>query len=1413
MLARKLWPWLNRGGRHAGPGKAKALSAPPLKGVVERIEGALLVGWAAYADGRTGDVEVRLDGLALTLTVRRVDRLDVAQAIGVAPDGSYGFLITLPPLIWARVPDGGTAVLSVVVDGHELAERFTLSNQSLNDWQYANRVVVATNTDGAVGAVENTRGLVISGWLAEQAAGTSALQLWVGGRGCDAAITPLSSPHHLARRPAGVSGAAFEIELPASIWRWADPAGRIELRVLSSDAELAGSPWMIDASIIGDEVDAQAAADLSMLAARVVQDPAQHQYRALLLLEHAAQAPALQKLKPPQLDRLRALSQRCGLALPAFQHDEPSIASADPALLEASAQWPNHWASVRRLHEGLLADGALPFSVFTGEYQAAAGTEARRLLLHAAMPTLCLQGQLPELSDVVEPKVIELLLASSDAGNLSIAMALTARHATGEDLGTLFWRVRDRIDHGWLNTECLSAAADIVLERHRRGELGAAVVENAVYALLAALQRYGEDHRSRLNDRHLQSCMVKLLWHAPLLADYQSVDIAEHAMRLYGLQPDFWSTAAGLAASSALLREGHEQFLRIAAALNDARPSQRLRLADIESSIEFFRRWANADAESLLCQTAQWLLHPAERHEAETTTECRTAVNALARSNALQWLRLAAFPQHPSTRILDDSQRRGLLKLVTEAGLPGRSLRQATMAMAWNRLRDSLGGGGGSVDAQDRPCAIDDVAAAASALCEARCEWVGLSIGTSAWLEWNRRGVGRRDGAALLSTWMANAINGGDPMSPPAAAVTDALHALKCESASAFDPSFMTWLADAERQLLGRYATQAQTISAALTCPVARLHRPRPSADTLVVIYSCRKYLTTRIPKIRETWGRTLIELGIPYVVLVGDGDDRVEGDVLALNVSDRYEDLPSKTLRMIDWAFNHTDFQHLYKVDDDCYVDVEKLFGDGRHRRYHYYGRRLSREPGSMDRRWHQSKSVTERARNALDKSPEPSVYADGGCGYNLSRFAMATLLQMRHTSRGQRLVRSSFMEDKLVGDLLALGGIELSDHDYHVLIRRRTHPAGVTVNMWDNVFLPSAVTPTVLAHLDGVDDIGSTHENRRSLDLRPAKIWPTYRPPSLRFKANQLELLSPVSRLEHLFAAPVIVVAVARNETLLLPHFLAHYRGLGATHFVIVDNLSDDGSREWLLQQQDVTVYSADTEYRHSNFGVAWQEAVLGAHGLGRWAVLADVDEFLVYRGSPGRNLVELTRSLEAEGADSSMVLMVDMYPQGDLDTADFATNDPFSAAGCHDRRPLLPWCLGAGAYSNSATWLSALRHRLIPGSAPNMYTSQKVALIRYRPWMRFAEGLHYASGVTPARERLAFAHFKYHRGFREKVMQEIARKQHFDNASEYRRYMNMLSEAGGRFFDPALSQQYQGADALMDMLDEQLGPVVPR
>ena len=240
-----------------------------------------------------------------------------------------------------------------------------------------------------------------------------------------------------------------------------------------------------------------------------------------------------------------------------------------------------------------------------------------------------------------------------------------------------------------------------------------------------------------------------------------------------------------------------------------------------------------------------------------------------------------------------------------------------------------------------------------------------------------------------------------------------------------------------------------------------------------------------------------------------------------------------------------------------------------------------------------------------------------------------------------------------------------------------------------------------------------------------------------------------------------------------------------------MVVDNGSDDGSAELLEAQPDVLLYHADTQYRLSHYGVAWQQAVLAAHGLGRWALVADLDELLVTPG--GVPLPRVLAALDAEGATAAEVRMIDMYPAGGLAEADLARGAPFEVAPCHDEPPLVRWHLGAGYHSAGDTWLSGLRHRLIPDAPPNAFTSQKIALLRHAPWVRLAEGLHYASGLRVSAHPLRFAHFKYHAGFLAKVEDEIRRMQHYDDASEYRQYLGMREAALRGFHVDGLSVRW--------------------
>ncbi|MDA7429586.1 glycosyltransferase [Primorskyibacter aestuariivivens] len=606
-------------------------------------------------------------------------------------------------------------------------------------------------------------------------------------------------------------------------------------------------------------------------------------------------------------------------------------------------------------------------------------------------------------------------------------------------------------------------------------------------------------------------------------------------------------------------------------------------------------------------------------------------------------------------------------------------------------------------------------------------------------------------------------------------------------------PAIQAALARSDAAGMPRPAAFADLDLPALPRDDTRLSTGSPLFDTLVVVFSCKPNLDTRIPALRNGWLSLLDALNVRYVIVVGDGDGRLEGDILHLDAPDDYEGLPQKTLAAIRWVHDHTGFAHLLKVDDDCFLNAPLFFETLAYRRYDYYGRRLVRGIGQTDRRWHQAKSTSERGRYELDRSPEPSFYADGGSGYALSRRAMRAALEAAARPAGQRLIDLSFMEDKMLGDLLALSGIYVRDAGYRVTIRRRTHAGAIPVSAWLNSFFPSQSAPVHLIHLDTHEDQPTALERLASPGLWPKKIWPSFQNAKLGYQSNTLDLISSPESAARARDAEVAVVAVMRNEMFMLPHFLSHYRRLGADSFLIADNGSDDGTREYLAEQPDVTLFSVDTDYNRSHYGVAWQQAMLSAFRVGKWSLVADADELLVWQDRPRETLRELLARPEFTDAEAARVFMLDMYPDGPLEAATFASGDPFAEAGFCDAVPFLANTPMRGPYSDAPAWTSALRHRLIPGARATLFVAQKLALLRYHPFMRLSDGLHFVSDARIAERELVFGHFKYNAAFREKARAETARGQHWGNAEEYRKYLALASEGRSVIYDPSLSVQW--------------------
>ena len=125
-------------------------------------------------------------------------------------------------------------------------------------------------------------------------------------------------------------------------------------------------------------------------------------------------------------------------------------------------------------------------------------------------------------------------------------------------------------------------------------------------------------------------------------------------------------------------------------------------------------------------------------------------------------------------------------------------------------------------------------------------------------------------------------------------------------------------------------------------------------------------------------------------------------------------------------------------------------------------------------------------------------------------------------------------------------------------------------------------------------------------------------------------------------------------------LPAFLAHYRRLGVQRFVFLDDRSDDGSFEYLLEQPDTVVLHSDLNFGHkvelppaiagpvkdSRIEFLWRSILHDSFAQDRWALKVDLDEFIHL--PQGMTFPDLAAQLDLQGTRALWAVMLDVYPK---------------------------------------------------------------------------------------------------------------------------------------------------------------------
>lgn len=289
------------------------------------------------------------------------------------------------------------------------------------------------------------------------------------------------------------------------------------------------------------------------------------------------------------------------------------------------------------------------------------------------------------------------------------------------------------------------------------------------------------------------------------------------------------------------------------------------------------------------------------------------------------------------------------------------------------------------------------------------------------------------------------------------------------------------------------------------------------------------------------------------------------------------------------------------------------------------------------------------------------------------------------------------------------------------------------------------------------------------------------------LRAMRKKRELQSVADRTKQIRPGDILAFSTLRNEKIRLSYFLRYYRNLGVNHFFFVDNDSDDGSREFLADQPDVSIWQTDDSYKRSRFGVDWLTWLQMKYAHGHWSLTVDVDEFLVFPFCDSRSLGALTDWLDASSVKSFSAMLLDMYPKGRIDSVAYRSGqDPFEIANWFDS--------GNYTYKRNSQygnlWIQGgPRARCffsdLPERAPAL---NKVPLVKWDRKYAYTSSTHM---LLPRGLNLVYdewggekasgclLHAKFLDTFGRKAQEELLRKQHYANSHEYKAYATTLSQ----------------------------------
>lgn len=257
-------------------------------------------------------------------------------------------------------------------------------------------------------------------------------------------------------------------------------------------------------------------------------------------------------------------------------------------------------------------------------------------------------------------------------------------------------------------------------------------------------------------------------------------------------------------------------------------------------------------------------------------------------------------------------------------------------------------------------------------------------------------------------------------------------------------------------------------------------------------------------------------------------------------------------------------------------------------------------------------------------------------------------------------------------------------------------------------------------------------------------------------------------------------LVFVVVRNELARMKVFFEHYRQMGVERFVILDNGSDDGTLEWLVQQKGTKIYQI-LEAFETQKKTGWIEKLLLLEGRNQWCAVLDSDELLDFVDSEHHTLTDLVHAACRQGYHRIEGVLLDMYARESLFCAsdDFVRElryfdtDSYQLLRSQDIEPPI----GATVYGGP-------RDRVLGGNR----ALSKQAVFRFSPEILYVE-CHALYPLLLGCKELpcwyVLKHYKFLQSDKAEYVRRAREKSFYNNSVEYQ-FVQQIQEQALSFYD---------------------------